>query len=218
MDLPSEQAICKHCKNINTIMHLGAYMGEEINFYESIDVKTIIWVEANKYLFDKLVDNVNQKQKNTKNIAINRAIFNEDNKIIEFNLMSDSEQQNMGSSSILKPKKHLTIYPGIRVVETVKVKTITIDTISKKGIIVIDDINMINIDLQGAELIAFNGAINLLSNKNLKYILTEVSFDELYENVPLIEEIDIFLQKFNFKRVETIKYHKTWGDALYVKG
>jgi hypothetical protein len=75
--------------------------------------------------------------------------------------------------------------------------------------------NMINIDVQGYELEVFKGGVNTL--ETVDYIMTEVNRAEVYENCPLIEELDDFLNKFNFTRVETTWDGVTWGDALYIK-
>jgi hypothetical protein len=75
--------------------------------------------------------------------------------------------------------------------------------------------NLINLDIQGAELDALKGACNFLDQ--VSYIYTEVSYVELYRNAPLAEEIDQYLNSFGFKRVVTRKVPKDgWADVLYI--
>ena len=75
---------------------------------------------------------------------------------------------------------------------------------------------MLSFDIQGAELLAFQGSINLL--KHIEAINTEVNFEELYEGCALIDQIDDFLNLHGFQRVKTTTpYHPSWGDAFYVK-
>ncbi len=58
------------------------------------------------------------------------------------------------------------------------------------------------------------------SVKNIKYanaIYLEVNEKELYKNCGLINEIDTFLEKYNFKRIVTEMTSHGWGDALYIR-
>jgi hypothetical protein len=75
--------------------------------------------------------------------------------------------------------------------------------------------NMINIDVQGYELEVFKGSTDILHN--IDYIISEVNRDEVYQNCTKVDDLDIFLSKYNFIRVETSWDGNTWGDALYVK-
>jgi len=72
-----------------------------------------------------------------------------------------------------------------------------------------------NIDVQGFELEVLRGAKKTL--KNIKWIMTEVNRDEVYENCCMVDEIDNFLLPYGLRRVETDWAGNTWGDALYVK-
>ena len=78
-----------------------------------------------------------------------------------------------------------------------------------------DKYNFINIDVQGYELEVFKGSSQIL--KNVDYIMTEVNKSEVYKNCAMVEDLDNFLSKFNFKRVETTWDGITWGDAFYIK-
>jgi hypothetical protein len=51
----------------------------------------------------------------------------------------------------------------------------------------------------------------------INYIYTEVNSNYLYKDCSLINDIDDYLSKFNFERVETSMTKFEWGDALYVK-
>ena len=54
------------------------------------------------------------------------------------------------------------------------------------------------------------------SIKYAKAIYLEVNEQELYKNCGLLHEIDIFLSKYNFKRVLTEITSHGWGDAFYI--
>lgn len=92
----------------------------------------------------------------------------------------------------------------------------------------------LKVDVQGAELMVFKGAIETL--KDLLVIHTEVEFVQMYKGQPLFADIDIFLrsQGFQFHRLATSKGRVfkplflndqptalmsqwLWADAVYVR-
>ena len=62
----------------------------------------------------------------------------------------------------------------------------------------ISHINILKIDIQGAEKMAFEGAENLLKNSKVDIIYFETMFVELYESNPLFNELWEFLSKFDY--------------------
>ena len=80
-----------------------------------------------------------------------------------------------------------------------------------------------NIDVQGAELLAFQGAPHWLGS--LDAILTEVNLLELYEGCAIEDEVVAVLGGHGFHPVESL-YHElydensrfpAWGESLFVK-
>jgi hypothetical protein len=76
--------------------------------------------------------------------------------------------------------------------------------------------NFLNLDIQGAELKALKGMETYLGD--VEYIYTEVNCDSVYLNCAQVTELDEYLAKWGFTRVETswCENYK-WGDALYIK-
>lgn len=75
--------------------------------------------------------------------------------------------------------------------------------------------DFINLDIQGAELLALKGATSILPF--VKAIYTEVNEKELYEGCALIEELDAYLKQNGFTRILTNMTKHGWGDALYIR-
>jgi hypothetical protein len=75
--------------------------------------------------------------------------------------------------------------------------------------------DFINLDIQGAELLALKSFDNLINN--FKFIYTEINTNSIYKGCALVNEIDEYLNNYNFKRVETSLTEFEWGDALYIK-
>lgn len=78
-----------------------------------------------------------------------------------------------------------------------------------------DFANFISIDIQGAELLALKGMGDLLNY--FDYIYLEVNKEFVYKNCCLVNELDDYLKKFKFERVETRWTTKNWGDGFYIK-
>lgn len=187
------------------IIHIGAHKMEERHDYLSAGINNIIWIEANPSLnlLNKL--SISEAEK-----TFQYAITDKDDDILDFNITNNGE-----SSSILDLNLHTKHHPHIHVTETIKVKTKRMDSLILENNIDIEKFDFLNIDIQGAELLALKGFGKML--QDIKYIYTEVNTNYIYKNCCLINEIDDYLSSFNFSRAETFLTQFEWGDALYVK-
>jgi FkbM family methyltransferase len=142
----------------------------------------------------------------------NQAVIdNEDNKEVIFNITNNGQ-----SSSILDLGTHLQHHSWVNVVQKVLHKTTRLDTLIDKHNIPIDNINFINLDIQGVELRALKSMEKYLHH--IKYIYTEVNTEYVYKNCNLIGEIDEYLKEFGFTRVIVRMWENCgWGDAFYIK-
>jgi FkbM family methyltransferase len=201
----------KYDLKINGVLHIGAHFGEEYQIYESNNIKNLIFFEPVPVTFEKLKERLNGRA-----ILVNTALGN-----FEGRISMNIETANQGqSSSILKPALHLSQYPHIKFENEIEVDITTLDTFmdSLYSNINMDEkskYNMINIDVQGYELEVFKGATKTL--ENVDYIITEVNQDVVYHKCALVDELDNYLNKFGFVRVETDWAGYTWGDAFYIK-
>jgi FkbM family methyltransferase len=188
---------------INKCIHIGAHKCEELPIYITMGLARddIIWIEGN--------DDMVAVAKNN-NIAVHNYIIT-DKDDVEVILYKANDT---ASSSILDMKRHVEVYPDISYANSIKSKSITIDTFLDITGIKSDEYNFLNIAIQGAELMALRGAINYL--KYAKAIYIKIHEIELYKNCPSIKEIDDFLRCYNFTRIITIMTEKGWGDALYI--
>ena len=75
--------------------------------------------------------------------------------------------------------------------------------------------NLWNLDIQGAELKALKGGIHSLQHVDAVYM--EINTEEVYKGCALLDEIDIFMNNNNFKRVHHVVVREGWGDALYIR-
>jgi FkbM family methyltransferase len=196
-----KELIKKHQMSIKGVIHVGAHYGEEVNDYLNNGVTDIV-------LFEPLTDNYNVILQNvpefviTHNVALGSVPG-------EFEMFVSSNEKQ--SSSLLRPKLHLSHHPNVSFPYTTTVKVETLDSYNLHN-----TFNFINMDVQGYELEVLKGAKETM--KHIDYVYCEVNRAEVYENNAFIEEIDEFLMDYNLQRVETDWAGGIWGDALYVKG
>jgi FkbM family methyltransferase len=190
--------------NIHGAFHIGAHECEELSFYSNLglNAQNIIWIDA---IDSKVIQAINRGIPN----VYNAVITDKDDEDVVFNISN-----NIQSSSVLEFGTHSQEHPWVVYTHKIDKKTITIDTFFERNNIDASKYNFWNFDIQGAELMALKGAIN--SIQYAKAIYLEVNEKELYKNCGLINEIDDFLLKYNFKRVLTNITHHGWGDALYI--
>ena len=188
------------------VVHIGAHLLEERDEYIKHNLTNTIWVEANPHTFNQLMT-LDRCDDET---FFNQCITDKDNEIYNFHITNNGQ-----SSSILELHKHEDYHPHIFVTENIQVKSKRMDSLISENDINIQNYDFLNLDIQGAELLAIKSFGDLINN--FKYIYTEVNTDYLYKDNALMSEIDEYLKKYNFVRVETVITDAEWGDALYVK-
>lgn len=207
MMIPLEQLVERHNLKITGVLHCGGSYGQEREVYDRLVDGEVIWIEAIQDVFEKLRENIAPYPRQ---VALIACLSNQDDTSIVFNI-SNNECQ---SSSMLSLKYHEIIHPEVHYVDHVVMKTRRLDTLFHLLERDISKLNFLNLDLQGAELLALQGAGNLLNQ--FDYILTEVNQKEVYENCALVSELDEFLK--DYTRVETGTWvGDSWTDALYIK-
>jgi FkbM family methyltransferase len=184
------------------VIHVGMHKAEEYPIYKKAGVATILFVEANEKLAHEFAPDDDDC------VTVHAAVSDR-HEWVEFNITNNGE-----SSSILELGDHSNIYPHIVNVEKVKMKTTTIDSINRKIGLNEATFNVLNLDIQGAELKALKGVGDW---RYIQAIFTEVNYREMYKGCALVGEIDSFLEEKGFEKVEEVNTGAGWGDALYIK-
>jgi FkbM family methyltransferase len=187
------------------IIQLGAHRFQEKEIFTGLGVFNFVLVEPQRQAFEIM----KERAKGLNALCFNVAVSD---KRGFFTMNCDNVNQGQ-SSSLLKPKDHLIIYPGIEFPRTETVEVELLENLPFDW----DKYNVLVMDLQGNELNAMKGSGNLLNY--IDAIYTEVNFREMYQDGCLMEELDEFLDKFKFKRVATGPdfNNQGWSDAFYVK-
>ena len=129
--------------------------------------------------------------------------------------------ESPGNTSLLSPGDRLKeIDPnGSKVKQRRDVDIVTIDQWAKKNNVL--EIQVMKFDIQGAELKALQGAVEVLQ-KSTCAVYTEICFNSLYNDGALFSEIDLFFRKQGFILYDVYKpkYNQSdlimWANALYV--
>lgn len=196
------------------VLHIGGNVGEEFPVYMELGIHRQIWFEPNPVIFEKLVENI---ASNGDAKAYNFCVGDENKDVILH------ESNNAGqSSSILDLGTHKEAHPQVHYIKDIPCKMVRLDDFFMEKSFEINhtdpirEFDFLNIDIQGAELLALKGMGDLLIQ--FKWIYLEVNKAELYIGCPLIEDLDAYLEKYDFVRVETYWAGNTnWGDALWIK-
>lgn len=188
------------------VLHIGANIGEEAPVYDEMGINKVIWIEGNPDIYERLRSNVSRFPGQS---AYNNCIGDVDGETV-MHISNNSSQ----SSSILELGTHKVAHPEVHYIKDIPVKINRIETLFPAD--TLKDLDFLNIDLQGAELMALRGMGDILHQ--FKWAYLEINVQELYKGCALIGEIDAYMAEFKFERRETKLCGNTgWGDALYIR-
>lgn len=185
------------------ILHVGAHLAEERFAYEALKARHVHWVESQ----GKLCEFLRQDLDVARNSVHQAAAWSATGLELNFHVTNNSQ-----SSSVFELKQHLIAHPEVFEISSEKLISTAL-----ADILPAITYDLINIDIQGAELQALIGLGNLLESASVLYL--ELNKEELYDGIALVGSIDKFLKNKGFRRLLTIWVPgKGWGDGIYTKG
>jgi FkbM family methyltransferase len=191
------------------VIHVGAHEAGELEEYLAMGFSTVLYVEANPDLIPRLKEKA--ASCTGARVIIAHAAVTDHNGAIALRVTSMDQ-----SSSILPLGIHKNIYPSIRECNQVEVPARTLDHLLFELGLSPERFNFLNLDIQGAELLALKGASRLLSH--IEAIVSEVNLVELYKGAALLPQLEEHLRAAGFNRAAmSTPWHPTWGDAFFVK-
>jgi FkbM family methyltransferase len=188
------------------ILHIGASTGQEMEAYAGEGVRNVIFVEAIPKVFRALEQRM-RAYPETK--CLHACISDTDGAMVDFHISNNEGQ----SSSLFEFGTHTQEHPTVRFTDHIRLQTVRVDSLLKQNGIEAGQYDFINIDLQGAELLALRG----MDLSHVRYAYIEVNEKELYQGCPLIGEIDAYLKEAGLERVEMHMTPHGWGDAFYMR-
>ena len=196
------------------IFDVGAHYGETALIYKEV------FSDARIYSFEPFGESVEKFLENTKSypqIKLFRSAFsNRSGESIFYSNSSDATNSLLNSN-----RTNSWIDKDTRNNSAITVQTDTIDNFCEHN--KIDHIDILKLDVQGAELLVLEGAERMLSSNKIDMIFSEVEFIEIYENQALFHNVTGFLAKYGYKLFGLYEMHClengqiAWGDAIYLK-
>ena len=190
--------------DIKIILDVGAHKGEFLQSIKKIiNFEKIYSFEPQKKIYRKL------------------NIFSIENKIFCFNfaLGNNNEIRNLKinkktSTSTFSDINNLSLWYKIKsFILKFSTKSSFIDE-EKVNVIKLDDfcddykisnIDLLKIDTEGHEKQVLEGALNLIKEKKIKYILLEFHLSNMYRNYS-VNDLENFLDNYNFKLLKKYKF------------
>src|SRR6478752_6588318 len=145
------------------VLHIGANVGEEAESYYRNNVTKVIWIEGNPELREQLEKNISKYQGHKAYIHCG----GDENKDTVLHISNNASQ----SSSVLDLGTHKTAHPEVHFIKDIPVRMRRIDDMfAGDGWGDLKDVDFLNIDLQGAELMALRGMGDLLKQFKWAYL------------------------------------------------
>ncbi len=195
-----------------TILELGARdCQESLRFAKKFPHANIYAFECNAHTLPKCREAI----QNYPNITlIEKAVSDTDGYITFYPIDTDKTETvwadgNPGASSLFKASGK---YPKEKYIQKeVQVPTTTLDTFLRENNI--NGIDLMWMDIQGAELMALKGMKAYL--KTVKSIQTEVEFFEIYKGQAMFAELNAFLTLSGFVFIKYTYHSGYFADAVY---
>ena len=178
------------------------------------------FVNAHFFCFEPRPDNINMMVQNFNEMTNHRGMFatfpyalgKEEGEFPfheSYGTVPGLQDWNPGnkSSSLLAPKAHLDEHKWCHFTQ----KTANVRTLDSFNL----EVDFIHIDVQGAELLVFEGGQKTL--EKVRAIYCKVAQVELYEGQPLFGEVSDYLHQRGFHLVQGACSNGLWGDALYAR-
>jgi len=196
------------------IFDVGACIGEVVSKYRKL------FPRASIYPFEPFPDSfriIQEKFKDCDLVKPRQIAFSERAGRASFFVNPDKS-----CNSLFSPESNKTKYVfGIEgAITTIDVNLMTIDQFCKNESI--PEINILKLDVEGAELMVLRGAIEMLSRHLIGIIYTEIMFVPHYKGGALFHDLCEFLADFgytlfNFYEIKSAANGQLrWGNAIFV--
>ena len=200
-------------RSIKTIIDIGAHKGEFAqNALQIKSVNKIIAFEPQKKIFKLL----KEKFSNNDKVFLNNFALSEkeEKKIMKINKMTATSTLNheINDDSLYFKFKNFLLYQKKSIIAEEEIETTTFDAFFHGK--TFDENTLLTIDTEGYEIHVLKGSEQKI--KEVKYILIENQFSNMYKNVNF-KDCHNFLTDKNFKILKKFRFPTLhYEDRLYV--
>lgn len=195
---------------INSLIHVGGHIGQEVNFYNSLNLDKVIYFEP----INEFADVLEHQIGNLPNFFLHRCALGNQNSSKLIYIADDDKEQyvNSGSTSLLEPQESSITFSTSRYIE-----------VKKYSFFNYTNIDLAILDTQGYELEVLKGFEDKINT--FKFLIVEFTNFEGYKNQTIYKDLNKFLNLNNFSFVTQKKKvlkvfpnsnSGSYGDALYV--
>lgn len=208
--------------NIKQILDIGSWhLGQSIEFsrvFKDAKIDAFEPVPDSYQFCLKRIEELDEQQK--RRIRVHNLALGNTEGVIPFYPVdaSLSSTPNIGASSMFRFIDGLNGSPfGQKLVQNeIKVKSNTLDNWCKANNVT--EVDIMWVDVQGAELLVFRGAENILTHTRI--IMTEVGLKPYYQGHTIKVDIDQFLTNLGFRELEgafEINVPGYEANTIYIK-
>ena len=213
-DFVDQKTILSKLHNVEIIFDVGANVGQTTQKYRKLFPEASVYgFEPFPEVFAKYLRAfAGDRQVHPENIALSNK--NGDAKFFLNSLHY--------TNSLLPNNTRYTAAMGsYEPVATTRVKTETLDSYCIAH--TIERIDILKMDVQGGELLVLEGAREYLRSGRITLIYAEVEFVPIYENQPLLDDLERFLKQYGYAlhKIYNISSWDSHGvvaaDAIFVR-
>ena len=195
-------------QKVNSLAHIGGHLGQEVDFYKSLNLNKVIYFEP----INEFADSIENKIRDLPNFVLHRCALGNKNSTELIYIADKGMFDDSGSTSLKEPRiSNITFSTSCNI----EVKKYSSFEYSKIDIAVLDT--------QGYELEVLQGFEDKINS--FKFLIVEFSNYEGYKNQTIYKDLNKFLCLNNFSFVKQNKkvmkvfpsnQSGSYGDALYI--
>jgi FkbM family methyltransferase len=190
---------------IQGIIQVGSHTVKEYKILKEL-CKNFIFIDANPNVINDLSKKISEND-----IVFNSLLSDVDDLEVDFYILNHEQ-----SSSMLELDLHSKYHPEYsKIVDKIKLKTSTLDSLIERNNINTSKYNMLMIDVQGAEYLVLKGFEKNINN--IDYIYTELNFENMYKNCVIEKDLTEYLSTLGYTLKKSFNTGFGWGDGLYIK-